>query len=116
MTGLCLYSDGLSPVSGSHLIGIDVGSQSVKGVLCGPGGKPIGTAQVDDAARLLEDPAVLRTALDASGAPVRMAELDPPVDADTTRWALANCHLIRARPGAPDIAAQVKAVLSACAS
>jgi glycerol-1-phosphate dehydrogenase [NAD(P)+] len=78
-------------------------------------------AQLDDAARLLEDPAVLRTALDASGAPVQMAELDPPVDADTTRWALANCHLMRARFTVVDLAfmlgiwepADVDAVLAA---
>jgi xylulokinase len=31
-------------VSGSHLIGIDVGSQSVKGVLCRPDGTPVATA------------------------------------------------------------------------
>jgi xylulokinase len=31
-------------VTGSHLIGIDVGSQSVKGVLCGPDGVPRATA------------------------------------------------------------------------
>jgi xylulokinase len=31
-------------VAGSHLIGIDVGSQSVKGVLCGPDGAPLATA------------------------------------------------------------------------
>jgi xylulokinase len=31
-------------MAGSHLIGIDVGSQSVKGVLCGPDGAPCATA------------------------------------------------------------------------
>jgi xylulokinase len=35
---------GLSPVPGSHFIGIDVGSQSVKGVLCDPDGTPRATA------------------------------------------------------------------------
>ena len=48
------------------------------------------------------------------GIPVR--DLDPPIPADTVRWALANCHLMRDRfsivdlafflgawgPGAPD--------------
>jgi xylulokinase len=34
----------MSPVPASHLIGIDVGSQSVKGVLCGPDGRPRATA------------------------------------------------------------------------
>ncbi len=44
MTGICLYGDGPDSVAGSHLIGIDVGSQSVKGVLCGPDGAPRATA------------------------------------------------------------------------
>jgi xylulokinase len=34
----------MSPMTASHLIGIDVGSQSVKGVLCGPDGRPRATA------------------------------------------------------------------------
>ena len=54
-------------------------------------------AHLDDAARLLEEPPVLRAALRRSGAPARMAQLDPPVDAQTTGWALANCHLMRDR-------------------
>jgi xylulokinase len=44
MTGLYQRSDGSEPVPGSHFIGIDVGSQSVKGVLCGPDGTPVATA------------------------------------------------------------------------
>jgi glycerol-1-phosphate dehydrogenase [NAD(P)+] len=79
------------------------------------------TAHLEDAARLLEDPAVLRTALRSSGAPARMEELDPPVDAETTRWALANCHLMRERFTVVDLAcflgvwqpADVDAVLAA---
>ena len=79
------------------------------------------TAHLEDAARLLEDPAVLRTALYSSGAPTRMAELDPPVDAAMTRWALANCHLMRERFTVVDLAcflgvwqpADVDAVLAA---
>jgi glycerol-1-phosphate dehydrogenase [NAD(P)+] len=54
-------------------------------------------AHLEDAASLLEEPAVLRAALQLSGAPAQMAQLDPPVDARTTRWALANCHLMRDR-------------------
>jgi glycerol-1-phosphate dehydrogenase [NAD(P)+] len=61
-------------------------------------------AQLDDAARLLEEPAVLRAALRRSGAPARMAQLDPPVDAQTARWALANCHLMRDRFTVVDLA------------
>jgi glycerol-1-phosphate dehydrogenase [NAD(P)+] len=61
-------------------------------------------AQLDDAARLLEEPAVLRAALHDSGAPARMADLAPPVDGQTTRWALANCHLMRDRFTIVDLA------------
>ena len=61
-------------------------------------------AYLDDAARLLEEPAVLRAALRRSGAPARMAQLDPPVDAQTTSWALANCHLMRDRFTVVDLA------------
>jgi glycerol-1-phosphate dehydrogenase [NAD(P)+] len=61
-------------------------------------------AHLDDAGRLLEEPPVLRAALRRSGAPARMAQLDPPVDAQTTRWALANCHLMRDRFTVVDLA------------
>jgi glycerol-1-phosphate dehydrogenase [NAD(P)+] len=61
-------------------------------------------AHLDDAARLLEEPAVLSAVLQRSGAPARMAELDPPVDAQATRWALANCHLMRDRFTIVDLA------------
>jgi glycerol-1-phosphate dehydrogenase [NAD(P)+] len=78
-------------------------------------------ALLDDAARLLEEPGVLRGALERSGAPARMAELDPPVDAQTARWALANCHLMRDRFTVVDLAfflgiwqaADIDAVLAA---
>jgi glycerol-1-phosphate dehydrogenase [NAD(P)+] len=61
-------------------------------------------AHLNDAARLLEEPAILRAALRRSGAPARMNQLDPPVDAQTTRWALANCHLMRDRFTVVDLA------------
>ncbi len=61
-------------------------------------------AQLDEAARLLEEPAVLRSALRRSGAPAGMAELNPPVDTETARWALANCHLMRNRFTVVDLA------------
>jgi xylulokinase len=44
MTWVCRSSDGSEPVAGAHLIGLDVGSQSVKGVLCDPDGRPRATA------------------------------------------------------------------------
>jgi xylulokinase len=44
MSWVCRASDGTEPVAGAHLIGIDVGSQSVKGVLCNPDGRPLATA------------------------------------------------------------------------
>jgi glycerol-1-phosphate dehydrogenase [NAD(P)+] len=59
---------------------------------------------LDDAARLLEEPDVLRSALHRSGAPARMAQLEPPVDAQTTRWALENCYLMRDRFTVVDLA------------
>jgi glycerol-1-phosphate dehydrogenase [NAD(P)+] len=61
-------------------------------------------ARLDDAATLLEEPDVLAAALQRSGAPARMAELDPPVDAKTARWALANCQLMRDRFTIVDLA------------
>lgn len=53
---------------------------------------------------LLADPAALRAALSAAGAPIRFAELDPPVDPATAHWALANCHLMRDRFSVVDLA------------
>jgi glycerol-1-phosphate dehydrogenase [NAD(P)+] len=61
-------------------------------------------ALLDDAARLLEKPTVLRVALHRSGAPAQMAQLDPPVDVRTARWALLNCHLMRDRFTVVDLA------------
>lgn len=46
---------------------------------------------------LLTDPARIAEALRAAGAPVRFAELDPPVTPDLARWAISNCHLMRDR-------------------
>jgi glycerol-1-phosphate dehydrogenase [NAD(P)+] len=61
-------------------------------------------AHLDDAARLLEKPAVLRDVLLQSRAPARMDQLHPPIDAQTTRWALASCHLMRDRFTIVDLA------------
>jgi len=81
-------------------------------------------AHLDDAGRLLEDPAVLRAVLHGSGAPAQMAQLDPPVEAQMTSWALANCHLMRERFTIVDLAfllgiwqpADVDAVLATAGS
>jgi glycerol-1-phosphate dehydrogenase [NAD(P)+] len=54
--------------------------------------------------RLLIHPARLVEALRAAGAPIRFAELDPPVDPRTARWALTNCHLMRDRFTVADLA------------
>ena len=42
-------------------------------------------------------PERLGGALREAGAPVRFAELDPPVAPEVVRWALGNCHLMRNR-------------------
>jgi len=72
---------------------------------------------------LLVDPARLVEAMKTAGAPVRFAELDPAVDAETARWAIANCHLMRDRFTVADLAcfagiwedADVEEVLAAAA-
>jgi glycerol-1-phosphate dehydrogenase [NAD(P)+] len=61
-------------------------------------------ANLDDAANLLEDPALLSDALQQSGAPARMAQLDPPVEPALARWALMSCHLMRDRFTIVDLA------------
>jgi glycerol-1-phosphate dehydrogenase [NAD(P)+] len=53
---------------------------------------------------LLVDPARLVEAMRTAGAPVRFAQLDPAVDAETARWAVANCHLMRERFTIADLA------------
>jgi glycerol-1-phosphate dehydrogenase [NAD(P)+] len=53
---------------------------------------------------LLVDPARLVEAMREAGAPVRFSALDPAVDAETARWALANCHLMRNRFTIADLA------------
>jgi glycerol-1-phosphate dehydrogenase [NAD(P)+] len=62
-------------------------------------------AAVDDAvATLLVEPGALVEALAGAGAPTRFRDLDPPPDAETVRWALANCHLMRDRFSVVDLA------------
>jgi glycerol-1-phosphate dehydrogenase [NAD(P)+] len=56
-------------------------------------------AQLDE---LLAPPQRLVGALRAAGAPIRLSELG--VDAATSRWALANCHLMRDRFTVADLA------------
>jgi glycerol-1-phosphate dehydrogenase [NAD(P)+] len=53
---------------------------------------------------LLGDPEQLVAAMATAGAPLRFSELDPTVDAETARWALANCHLMRDRFTIADLA------------
>jgi glycerol-1-phosphate dehydrogenase [NAD(P)+] len=53
---------------------------------------------------LLVDPARLVEAMRTAGAPVRFAELEPAIDAETARWAIANCHLMRNRFTVADLA------------
>lgn len=53
---------------------------------------------------LLVDPVRLVEAMKVAGAPVRFAELDPAIDAETARWAIANCHLMRDRFTVADLA------------
>ena len=57
-----------------------------------------------DATQFLEQPAALIAALRRSGAPTRLSELHPPVDAEMARWALENCHLLRDRFTVVDLA------------
>lgn len=51
---------------------------------------------------LLAPPERLASALRSAGAPLRLSELGVP--ADTVRWALANCHLMRDRFTIADLA------------
>lgn len=46
---------------------------------------------------MVVSPERLAGALGAAGAPVRFAELTPPVSAEVGRWAIQNCHLMRNR-------------------
>ena len=49
------------------------------------------------AAVWLATPADIAGVLAAAGAPTRFSELDPAIDRDTARWAVANAHLLRSR-------------------
>ena len=42
-------------------------------------------------------PADVAAVLATAGAPTRFSQLDPPVDAETAKWAVANAHLLRGR-------------------
>jgi glycerol-1-phosphate dehydrogenase [NAD(P)+] len=55
-------------------------------------------------APLLASPAEIAATLTKAGAPIRFRDLDPPIPADTVRWALANCHLMRDRFSIVDLA------------
>lgn len=53
---------------------------------------------------LLAEPKALVDALSDAGAATRFRDLDPPVEAETARWALAHCHLMRDRFTIVDLA------------
>jgi glycerol-1-phosphate dehydrogenase [NAD(P)+] len=55
-------------------------------------------------AALVAPPATLVEVLQRAHAPARFADLDPPQDPETARWALANCHLMRDRFTIADLA------------
>jgi glycerol-1-phosphate dehydrogenase [NAD(P)+] len=55
-------------------------------------------------ADLLTGPDRLAGVLGLAGAPARFAQLDPAPDADTVRWAVQHCHLMRDRFGVVDLA------------
>ena len=55
-------------------------------------------------AEALIEPSELAVALGSAGAPVHLSQLDPPVDAELARWAVANCHLMRDRFTVADLA------------
>jgi glycerol-1-phosphate dehydrogenase [NAD(P)+] len=59
---------------------------------------------LDPLEELLVDPVRLVEAMKSAGAPVRFSELDPAVDAEMARWAVANCHLMRDRFTIADLA------------
>jgi glycerol-1-phosphate dehydrogenase [NAD(P)+] len=67
------------------------------------GGLVSGWPQFDaDVERLLAAPQRLSGALAAAGAPTRLSDLG--IDPDRSRWALANCHLMRDRFTIADLA------------
>ena len=45
----------------------------------------------------VKKPAYISTCMHNAGAPCRYKDLNFPVDADTVRWAITNCHLMRNR-------------------
>lgn len=54
---------------------------------------------------LLAEPGEMVESLKAVGAPTRFSELEPAVDPDRARWAVASCHLMRDRFTVADLAA-----------
>jgi glycerol-1-phosphate dehydrogenase [NAD(P)+] len=53
---------------------------------------------------LMVEPGRIVEAMATMGAPVRFSELDPAIDAETARWAVGNCHLMRNRFTVADLA------------
>jgi glycerol-1-phosphate dehydrogenase [NAD(P)+] len=52
---------------------------------------------------LIVPPERLAGALADAGVPTRFGDLDPPVSAQTARWAIRNCHFMRNRFTVPDL-------------
>lgn len=100
-----------SDVDPSGTMGAECWSDYAKKLDAWAGAQPsVGelSEQWDDAVsavrRVLVSPEEMVTALHAAGAPVRFRDLDPPVDPDRARWAVANCHLMRDRFTIADLA------------
>lgn len=55
-------------------------------------------------APLLSPPRILVESMVSAGGPVRFGALEPPVEPELVRWALANCHLMRDRFTVADLA------------
>ncbi len=57
----------------------------------------------DELRELVVAPERLAVALADAGVPTRFGDLDPPVSAQTARWAIRNCHFMRNRFTVPDL-------------
>jgi glycerol-1-phosphate dehydrogenase [NAD(P)+] len=58
----------------------------------------------DELAAMVRSPELIVAALIEAGAAARFSLLDPPVDAELARWAVASCHLMRDRFSVVDLA------------
>lgn len=58
----------------------------------------------DELAAMVRSPELIVAALTEAGAATRFSLLDPPVDPEVARWAVASCHLMRDRFSVVDLA------------